>query len=160
MTDTNNVTKQQAVQEPQFAIERIYIKDLSFEAPNVLELASEDYKPQIQLDLTSKNRQVAEHIYEVVLMLTVTAKAKEKTVYLVEVQQAGLFLIKDVSPDQLRHALASYCPTILFPYAREAISNVVVRGGFAPLLLAPINFDALYAAQQQEASNPKESTTA
>lgn len=140
----------------QFGLQRIYIKDLSFESPNSPIVFKDEWKPDINLELNNRSAKVEGDIYEVILSLTVTAKVNDKVAFLVELQQAGLFLIKGVEAQQMQALLGSYCPNILFPYAREAISDVVGKGSFPQLLLAPVNFDALFAEamkrQAQEAS--------
>ena len=134
-----------------FNIQSIFVKDLSYEAPNVPAVFQEQYKPNINMELNSKSRKLADDVFEVVLSITLTAKnAEDKTVFLVEVHQGGVFSISGIDDKQLHHALGAYCPNILFPYARETISNVVNRGGFPQLLLAPVNFDNLYLQQMQK----------
>jgi preprotein translocase subunit SecB len=158
MTDTNN-----DVQQPQgkFAIHKIFIKDLSFEAPNSPQSFAEQWEPNINLELNTSTKSVAEHNYEVVLSLTVTVNNNDKTAYLIEVQQAGIFYLEEFPDSVLRAMLGSFCPNILFPYAREAVSDVVTRGGYPQMLLNPINFDALYEqhlqqqAQQADTSKPQ-----
>lgn len=157
MSDNNNPTPN----GPQFAIQRIYTKDLSFETPNSPTIFTEKWEPQVNVDLNSSGNRLGEGLYEVILSLTVTAKLGEKTAYLVEVQQAGVFTMEGFSEQELGSMLHSYCPNILFPYAREVISDLVSKGSFPQLLLAPINFDALYAQhlqQQQKGKGEAEST--
>lgn len=141
--------------QAQFALQRIYLKDLSFESPNSPVVFQEQWQPQVNLDLNTSHTKINENQYEVVLSLTVTAKLGEKVAYIVEVQQAGIFLVQGIEGPQLGQMLGAYCPTILFPYAREAIDNSVNKGSFPSLMLAPVNFDAIYAQalerQQQEA---------
>ncbi|OPX54551.1 protein translocase subunit secB [Oceanospirillum multiglobuliferum] len=139
-------------QQPQFALQRIYVKDLSFESPNAPDTFRQDWAPKVNLDLNSNSQQVAEDLYEVVVSLTVTVTNEEKTAFLVEVQQAGLFFIKGLEDAQLHHTLGAFCPNVLFPYAREAIDSLVTRGSFPALMLAPVNFDALYAEAMQRQS--------
>lgn len=135
-------------------IQRIYIKDLSFESPESPKIfANVDWKPEVNIELSVKNQNLENHLYEVVLLITVTLVHEKKTVLLSEVQQAGIFTIEGIDGENLNHLLSSYCPNILFPYAREAISDVVVRGGFPQLLLAPINFDALYEESKKKAAS-------
>jgi preprotein translocase subunit SecB len=150
MTDKSNPAEQNG---PQFAIQRIYTKDISFETPNSPTIFTEKWEPQVNVDLNSSGTKLAEGVFEVVLALTVTAKLGEKTAYLAEVQQAGVFGMEGFSEQDLGGMLHSFCPNILFPYAREVISDLVSKGSFPQLLLAPINFDALYAQhlQQQQA---------
>lgn len=145
--------------QPQFAIQRIYIKDLSFEAPNVPGMFTEQWEGNTNLEInTSTTRLSEEGIYEVVLSLTVTTKVGEKTAYLVEVQQAGIFTVAGFNEQDLGGMLGSYCPNVLFPYAREVISDLVAKGSFPQLILSPVNFDALYAQHlaQQQASAEEE----
>jgi len=142
-------------QEQQFIIERVYVKDISFESPNSPAIFTQDWEPDTNLNLNTQVNPLGEDHYEVELHLTVSVKGKDgKTAFLVEVVQAGAFLIKGYPAEQLNHLLASYCPSNLFPYAREVISNLVSKGSFPEMHLSPINFDALYAqnvAKQQEA---------
>lgn len=137
-----------------FAIQRIYVKDLSFESPRAPEVFSEDWKPDVSVNLTSQARSVARGLYEVELVVTVTVKVGESAAFLVEVHQAGVFQLTGFGEPELGHVLGSYCPNILFPYAREVISDLITKGGFPQFLLAPVNFDALYAqhAQAQQAA--------
>ncbi|MBV1871071.1 MAG: protein-export chaperone SecB [Gammaproteobacteria bacterium] len=128
-----------------FALQRIYVKDLSFESPGAPQCFRDEWKPEIKLDLNTENRQVDDKTVEVTLHITITVKNQDKVAFLVEVQQAGLFLAEGFPPSQLQSLLGSYCPTVLFPYARETVSDVVNRGSFPQLLLAPVNFDALFA---------------
>lgn len=139
-----NAGAQQAAQ-PAIAIQRIYIKDLSFEAPSTPEIFRQEWKPEVNLELNNRSEKVDEDIYEVVVSLTVTTKVGDKTAYIVEVQQAGLFLIRGIDASQLGPVLGVFCPNTLFPYAREAISDVVGKGSFPQMLLAPVNFEALFA---------------
>jgi preprotein translocase subunit SecB len=131
--------------EPQFEIQRIFVKDLSYEAPNTPHTFLEDWKPEVQLNLETKSNRIQDNVHEVVLSVTATVTSNKKSAFLIEVHHAGIFQITGFPADQLRQMLGSFCPNILFPYARETISDVVVRGGFPQLLLAPVNFDALYA---------------
>jgi len=145
------VGSQEPVQQ-QFAIQRIYNKDLSFESPSTPAIFRKQYQPKVNVDLNTRSNAVDEEgNFEVVLSLTLTAKIDDETAFLVEVQQAGVFFIQGFDNDQLRRVLGTAAPNILFPYARENIDSLVVRGGFPPVMLAPVNFDALYeqALQQQ-----------
>lgn len=158
----NGAAEKTKKEEQQFTIERIYIKDISFEAPNSPAVFKKDWEPDTSLNLNTQVNALGEDHYEVELHLNVTVKNKsdESTAFLVEAVQAGAFSIKGYSPDQLNHLLASYCPGQLFPYAREVISNLVSKGSFPEMHLSPINFDALYAknlAQQHESAKAKES---
>lgn len=146
-----------------FALQRIYIKDLSFESPNSPAIFQKEWKPQVNLDLNTRNQAISATQHEVVLSLTVTAKLEDKVAFIVEVQQAGVFQIEGLEPQQLAQTLGAFCPNILFPYAREAIDAAVLKGSFPALMLAPINFDALYAdalkrqAQQGQEENAQTS---
>ncbi len=147
--------------ENQFSIQKLYVKDISFESPDTPSVfAFEKWEPQIELNLNNTNKKVSEGIYEVVLSVTSTVKNNDKTSFLVEVHQAGIFNVSGFNDNDLKYILGSQCMNILFPYAREVISDLTSRGGFPPLLLNPVNFDALYAQalqkQQQEAEAAKE----
>lgn len=145
-----------------FDIQKIYVKDISFEAPDTPEVFSREWKPEVNLQLNSQAKPVGDRHYEVVLSITVTAKNGDKTAFLVEIQQAGVFHMEGFAEQERGGMLGSFCPNILFPYAREAISDLVTRGGFPQLLLAPVNFDALYAEhlrQQAEPVKEEEATT-
>lgn len=145
VTDTTNAEQQH------FIIERVYIKDLSFEAPNSPAVFTQEWEPDTSLNLNTQVNTLGDNHYEVELHLNVTVKDKEgKTAFLVEVIQAGAFMIHGYEPDQLNHLLASYCPGQLFPYAREVIANLVSKGSFPEMHLSPINFDALYAQNLTE----------
>ena len=139
------MSEAQADPSGQFALQRIYVKDLSFEVPGAPDAFTGEWKPDIKLDLNTKNSKISEDTFEVVLNITVTATNLDKVAFLAEVQQSGIFLIKGMPPEQMQHLMGAYCPNVLFPYAREAISDLVNRGSFPQLLLAPVNFDALYA---------------
>ncbi|ROR98872.1 protein translocase subunit secB [Sinobacterium caligoides] len=128
----------------QFALQRIFIKDLSFEAPQGAAAFKQQWRPQVNLDLNTRNSKLDDDNYEVVLTLTVTAKQDDETAFLIEVQQGGIFLCKGLEGEQLHQVLGSLCPSILFPYARETIDSLVVKGSFPPLMIAPVNFEALY----------------
>src|SRR5690606_31431029 len=126
----------------QFALQRIYVKDLSFESPKAPAVFQAQWNPQVNLDLNTRHNKLQDDIYEVVLSLsaTVTNGAEEVT-FIAEVQQAGIFAISGLDENSMRHTLGAFCPNILFPYAREAIDNLVSRGSFPPLMLAPVNLD-------------------
>ena len=138
--------------QPTFAIEKIYLKDLSVEVPNAPEIFLEREAPQVGIQLNSGGRGVGEGVFEVTLTVTVTAKVGEKTVFLVEVGQAGIFRIQNVPEDQMEPLIAVACPNILFPYAREAVSDAVSRAGFQPIVLQPVNFEGMYMQRLQEQS--------
>lgn len=135
---------------PQFEIQRIYTKDLSYEAPNTPHTFVEDWKPEVQLNLETKSNRIQDNVHEVILSVTASVNSNKKTAFVIEVQQAGIFVIQGFDNEQQQHMLGSFCPTILFPYAREEISNVVMRGGFPQLILAPVNFDMLYTQHMEQ----------
>lgn len=135
----------------QFALQRIYIKDLSFETPQGHEVFRQAWKPRVNLEMNTRHNRIDDQIFEVVLTLSVTAALEEKTAFLAEVQQAGVFFMSGMPEAQQRQVLGTVCPNILFPYAREAVDNLVVRGSFPPLMLAPVNFDALYTQAVKQA---------
>ncbi len=145
--------------QPVFGIEKLYVKDLSLEVPNAPEVFLEREQPQIEIQLNTSGRGVGEGVFEVVLTVTVTAKMGEKTVFLVEVGQAGIFRIQNVPEEQMEPLIAVACPNILFPYAREAVSDAVSRAGFQPIVLQPVNFEGMYMQrlqQQAESGAPAE----
>lgn len=135
--------------EQQFALQKVYLKDISFETPNSPAIFTEQWEPAINVELRTAGSEVGENVHDVVLTVTVTAKLGDKTAYLVEVQQAGVFTAAGFNDEERGHMLGSYCPNILFPYAREAISDLVAKGGFPQMLLGPVNFDAMYAEHRQ-----------
>lgn len=136
---------------PQIAIQRIYVKDISFEAPNLPELFSTEYKPQIKMEMNSKSRVVADDNYEVILTVSVKAELEEKTVFLAEVQQAGILFIKNINEEQKQHALSVMGPETLYPYVRETIASLIGKTGFPAVQLAPMSFQALYMQKLQQA---------
>ena len=138
--------------ERQFAVQRIYTKDLSFESPNAPEIFRGEWKPQNELNLNTKVNRLADQAYEVVLSVTVTAKVGDKTAFIVEVQQAGIFTMAGFTEQELGPMLGAYCPNLLFPYARETVSDLVTKGSFPQLVLQHVSFDALFAQHQQEAA--------
>lgn len=146
-------------QAPQFEIQRIFVKDISFESPNTPHTFVEEWKPEVSLNLETKSNRVQDNMHEVILSITATVNTGKKTAFLIEVHQAGVFLINNFPSEQLHQMLGSFCPNILFPYAREVISDIVVRGGFPQLILAPVNFDALYAQHMQQATEGAAGTT-
>ena len=140
-------------QQPVFNIEKIYVKDLSLEVPNAPQVFMATEAPQLEVQLANSVKAVDGALYEVTLNVTVTAKAGDKTMFLVEAAQAGIFQIRNVPQGDLDPILGMVCPNVLFPYARETISDTVNRAGFPPVLLAPVNFEALYhqrIAEQQQ----------
>jgi preprotein translocase subunit SecB len=135
---------------PQFTIQRIYTKDVSFETPNSPVIFQKEWAPEVKLDMDTRSNKLDEGIFEVVLALTVTATIGEETAFLCEIQQAGIFQIAELEELQMAHMLGAFCPNILFPYAREAVASLVNRGTFPQLNLAPVNFDALFAQYMQQ----------
>lgn len=132
---------------PQLTVQKIYVKDASFEAPGAPHIFQEQGQSRIELNLGQKAQQLAAGVYEIVLTVTVTCKIGEKTAYLAEVQQAGIFGLAGFDPNQLDMVIGTYCPHVVFPYARQAISYLVEQGGFPAFLLQPINFEQIYADQ-------------
>ncbi len=137
-------------QEKQFVIQKVYIKDVSFETPNSPVIFTQQWEPKVEFNLASNAQGLENGLFEVGLTVTVTVKLEEKTAYLAELTQAGVFTITGFQEEELGAMIGSYCPTILFPFAREAVSDLVIKGGFPPLLLAPVNFDALYMQHLQQ----------
>ncbi len=137
-------------EQPVFGIEKLYVKDLSVEVPNAPEIYLEREAPQVEIQLSSTGRGLGDGAYEVLLTATVTARMGEKTVFLVDVGQAGIFRIMNVPNEQIEPLIAVACPNILFPYARETVSDAVTRAGFAPVVLQPVNFEAMYMQRLQE----------
>ncbi|MFD0913398.1 protein-export chaperone SecB [Methylophilus luteus] len=137
---------------PVFSIEKLYVHDASIEVPNAPAIFTERTTPQINVELGNAVEQVQDGIFNVSIKVTVTATIQDKTAFLVEVNQSGIFAIRNVPQENLEPILSVACPNILFPYAREAISDMVTRAGFMPVLLNPINFEALYLQQQQQAA--------
>jgi len=154
MADENQTNNENAAgaqaQAPQFNIQRIFTKDISFESPNAPAVFTKEWKPEIKLDIDTSTNKLDENVYEVVLSVTVTAKLGEDTAFLCEVQQAGIFALGEMPDQNKAHTLGSFCPNMLFPYARETIASLVNRGTFPPLNLAPVNFDAIFAAYVQK----------
>ena len=131
--------------QQQFALQRIYTKDISFESPTTPAVFKKQWQPQVSVDLGTKSDKIDDTgNFEVVLTITITAKIDGETAFLIEVQQAGIFLMQGFSAEELRRIAGTAAPNILFPYARECIDTLCVKGGFPPVLLAPINFDAMY----------------
>jgi preprotein translocase subunit SecB len=155
MTD-NNAASQEANKEnaagPNFAVQRLYLKDLSFETPQGPAAFQKQWKPKVNQDLSTKSAKMDDNIYEVALRITVTVKDEEETIYLIEVEQAGLFTIKGIDGPQLAQVLNVTCASMLLPYAREAIDSTLIKGSFPPLMIPPINFDALFANALKQAS--------
>jgi len=162
--NTNQAAGAQAEDKPQlkFSLQRIYVKDISFEAPNSPEVFKQPFKPKVNLDLNTTSNQVSEDQFEVVVKVTARVDDNESgtTSFLVEVEQAGLFRISGIEGAQLDQTLGAFCPNLLFPYARECVDSLVNRGGFPPLMLAPVNFEAMYAQRKQREAQQAEDTQA
>ncbi len=148
--DTNTESGAEEVKQGEFAPQKIYIKDLSFETPHSPEIFTEEWKPAVNMNLGSEARPLGDKLYEVVLTVTVTVTMEEKTAYLVEAHQAGIFHIDGFPEEIIGRMVATVCPNILFPFAREHVADLITRGGFPQLLLAPVNFEALYQQQQMQ----------
>ncbi|NEV63424.1 protein-export chaperone SecB [Thiorhodococcus minor] len=146
------MAEQQNSNQRQFSVQRVYTKDVSFESPNAPEVFRGEWKPTHELNLNTKIDKLDETTYEVVLHVTVSAKVGDKTAFIVEVQQAGIFTAASFSEEELGPLLGAYCPNLLFPYAREVVSDLVVKGSFPQLVLQHVNFDALFAQHQQQAA--------
>lgn len=149
MANENQVGNGQAGAQPatsaQLSIQKIYLKDASFEVPGAPQVFQEQGQPQFKLELNQRVNPFAENLYEVVLGVTLTCELNDKTIFLVEVKQAGIFGLEGFDQNGTQAVLGTYCPQTLFPYARSAISELVMNGGFPPFVLQPINFDQLYA---------------
>jgi preprotein translocase subunit SecB len=151
MSDENTAAAAEQPTEPQFGVQKTFVKDMSFETPMGVKVFTKPFKPQIKLDVNARSAVVADNQYEVVLTITVTATIEDETAYLLELQQAGIFAVSGFPEEQFKHVMGAVCPNFLFPYGREAIDSTVVRGGFPPLSLAPIDFDAMFRNSQNSA---------
>lgn len=158
MADTQEAGSEQKNAQ-QFALQRIYIKDLSFESPQGAKVFTKQWKPQIKVDLNTRSDRVNDENFEVVLTITITAQLEDETAFLVEVQQGGVFFVKGLEGEALRRLLSVVCPTILFPYARETIDSLVTRGSFPALMLQPVNFEALYLQALKQGEQEAPATT-
>ena len=164
MADEQEAAAQEQPQQ-QFAMQRIYTKDVSFESPASPNIFRKQWQPTISVDLNTKSNVVDDNgNYEVIITVTITAKLEEETAFLIEVQQAGVFMISGFEGEDLRRILGTAAPNILFPYARETVDTFCVKGGFPPVMLAPVNFEALYQqalaqAQAQGAGESEEAAT-
>jgi preprotein translocase subunit SecB len=147
-------------QQAQFQLQKLYMKDVSFELPNAPQIFQDDGQVEIKMNLAQRVEALAEGVHEVVLTVTVTANLAEKTAYLAEVQQAGIFAISGLNEQATHAAVNTLCPHTLFPYARRAITDLVADGGFPPLVLQPINFDQIYAQRMQEAQTQSDTNGA
>ena len=142
-------------EEQKFEIQKIYIKDISFETPNSPKIFTAKWNPKTDVHIQTENTKLDENIYEVCIAITITATQEKTTAFLVEVKQAGIFLVQNFQEDQHGQLLGSYCPNILFPFAREVIAELIAKGGFPQLLLNPVNFDALYQQSQNALKEQK-----
>lgn len=159
MTEATLASEEQST-SPQFAVHRMFVKDMSFELPLGAAVFTRPWQPQVQQELSTRATPLENDLHEVVLMVTITGKFDDQPAFVVEVQQAGIFLLKGFAADQLRQLVGAHCPNLLFPYAREAVDNMMVRASLPPLMLPPINFDALYqqAIAQQAAQGSADVT--
>jgi preprotein translocase subunit SecB len=148
MPNSDKKEEAQPVQ-PSFSIQKVYVKDISLETPSSPQVFQKQWQPAVNMDLENSARLLDDNFYEVVLSITVTVSFENETVYLIEVQQAGVFQLMNIPDDILDRMLNTMCPNILFPFAREVISDLVSKGGFPQLLIAPVNFDALYAQKSE-----------
>lgn len=151
MADENQLSR--------LAVQKIYIKDLSFESPNSPAIFMQSGKPDIDIQMHTAAKTVDKEVHEVVLTITVSAKSEDKTLFLVEIQQAGIFAIQNVEQEQLAPVLGIDCPSILFPYARQMISELTTQGGFPPLLMAPVNFDAVFRQHVEQQTEQPDGVT-
>ncbi|MEJ2180640.1 MAG: protein-export chaperone SecB [Gammaproteobacteria bacterium] len=156
MSESQASANESAENQQQFALQKIYVKDLSFETPNSPAVFTQEWKPDVNVELDTKGKEIATDVHEVVLGITVTVKMDDNVAYLVEIHQAGIFTIKGFADNERGAMLGSYCPNVLFPFAREVISDLVTKGGFPQLLLAPVNFDAIYHEHLQRAQAQSE----
>ncbi len=153
------MAEQNTATEKQFAIQKIYTKDVSFETPNSPQIFTQKWEPSVDFNLGTNVQGLENGIFEVSLTVTATVKCEDTVAYLAEVCQAGIFALAGFNDQELGPMMGSFCPNILFPYAREAISDLVTKGGFPQLLLAPVNFDALYAQHIQQLQQTPASET-
>ena len=157
MSESQSSSAENADNQQQFAMQKIYVKDLSFETPNSPAVFTQEWKPDVNVELNTQGKELSTDVHEVVLGITVTVKMGDNVAYLAEIHQAGIFTIKGFPDNERGAMLGSYCPNVLFPFAREVISDLVTRGGFPQLLLAPVNFDAIYHEHlQRMQSQPAE----
>lgn len=156
-TDAAGTTSETPQQ--QFAIQKIYLKDGSLETPGTPEVFRQSWKPEAKVELNTRHQRVDENLHEVVVTVTVTAQMEEKTAYLCEVHQAGVFTVTGFEDATLDQLLGAYCPSVLFPYAREAVTDLTAKAGFPPMTLSPVNFEALYARRRQQAAEAAAEST-
>lgn len=154
----NEAAQSEQATQANFALQRIYVKDISFESPNSPAVFQKQWKPEVSMDLNTKNVKLGDDHYEVVVSVTLTVNVDGMTAYIVEIQQAGIFVVQGLEGGHLAQALSAFCPNLLFPYLRETIDTVVVKGSFPAMMLAPVNFDAIFA--QAVMQRQKEAATA
>ncbi|WP_223788164.1 protein-export chaperone SecB [Marinicella meishanensis] len=159
MTEEKQAAANAENQGPTMSLQKIYTKDVSFEAPNAPHIFNEQGQPEIKLNMNQKVTKLDDNTYEVALTATVTCTVVEKTAYLVEVCTAGIFSMSNFSEQALHQTLGVYCPNVLFPYVRQQVSDMVMAGGFQPLMLQPVNFEQMYAQQMQQAQEQAASST-
>ncbi len=151
MAEENTAANSEEQQKPRFVIQKIYTKDVSFESPNSPEVFRDEWRPTLDLPLGDAYKRIDHDNHEVVLTVMVTAKVDDKTAFLVEVKQAGIFTLTGYSNEEMGPLLGSYCPNTLFPFVREVVADLVTKGGFPQLVLSPVNFDAMYLHQKEQA---------
>lgn len=156
MAEETGAASAEATNAQVFRVQKVYIKDVSFETPRSTEIFTEQaqWAPEVKVQLNTENKNIKDDLYECTLMITVTVELEGKPAYLAEVQQAGLFTISGFGEGEMGHLLGSYTPSVLFPFVREVVSDLAVKGGFPQMLLDPINFDALYAQHANSAKQP------
>jgi preprotein translocase subunit SecB len=159
MSENESAAGEQPVQ-PNFGLQRIYVKDISFESPNAPMVFQKQWKPEVNMDLNTKNTRLGENHYEVVVSVTLTVTVEGMTAYIVEVQQAGIFVVQGLESGHLAQALNAFCPNLLFPYLRETIDTVVIKGSFPAMMLAPVNFDAIFAQAVMQKQKEAEAAAA
>ena len=157
--ENNNAVPAEANNGPAFTVEKIYVKDVSFESPNSPTIFSENVQPDLQLNLNQKVQRLSDEAFEVVLGVTLTCKAGDKTAYVAEVQQAGVFGLIGLEPQAIDVLLGTHCPNILFPYVRSMVSDLIQAGGFPPFYLQPINFEGLYAETLRQRQQQADGTS-
>jgi len=163
MADENNQaetpvagnSEEAGAQEIRFSVQKIFVKDSSYEAPGSPESFRQPYSPKVDLSINTKSRKIEDNVYEVILRLTTDVKQDDKQLFLAEVQQGGVFLIQGLEGDRLNQVINISCPNVLFPYGREAIDSLIIKGGFPALMLAPMNFESLYM-QAKEAQGKQQ----
>ncbi len=159
MTEENQAAANAENQGPTMSLQKIYTKDVSFEAPKAPHIFNEKGQPEIKLNMNQKVNKLDDATFEVALTATVTCTVNEKTAYLVEVCVAGVFSMQGFDDQALHQTLGVYCPNVLFPYVRQQVSDMVMAGGFQPLMLQPVNFEQMYAQQMQQAQEQAASST-